>query len=512
MGVVMRGAAGWVVLVGFVGACGGGGDGSASATDSASDSSGATSTGGASAPTTSDGSGTADASTGAPTGGVSEGLTTGGSLETTGPATVTDADTSTGPATATDTATDTSTGDAGTSTGDASTSTGTSTGEPVNSPPVWDSEPNTKLALEVVYLSNFEPNQIFLASSRTDEIRVRDAETLAFVDKWTHPAFSKVVSPVFTYGPNGMAFNVRGNLVVAAYAEFVEFSDYGVEYAVYPKVAAEATENVIFDALGNLYTTTATGGTNKLNQYSAKDYTFKQTITLPPGSGQLTGITFDGDGRLYLASQTGNTIHVSDVNVEFETFTWLKKLSGAGNPGNFEGLQFNRNGELIAAAGDLIRYDVETQTKLGSFDDPNDAFPVPLRVDNKGNIYTADYENGQGTAPADIFKFSPNGQLIAKVNDPGLFGPFGLVISGTVLAGDPPVEWSYPLVASDPDGDPLTYSLVKGPPDMTLDPNTNILSWFVTSEDTGEHPITLEVSDGQGGVTEQMFVLVISAG
>jgi hypothetical protein len=155
---------------------------------------------------------------------------------------------------------------------------------------------------------------------------------------------------------------------------------------------------------------------------------------------------------------------------------------------------------------------VATQTKLGSFDDPKDAFPVPLRVDNAGNIYTADYENGQGTLPADIFKFSPNGQPIASVNDPGLFGPFGLVISGTVLAGDPPVEWSYPLAASDPDGDPLTYSLVKGPPDMTLDPNTQILSWFVTSEDIGEHEITLEVADGQGGVTAQMFVLVISAG
>jgi len=78
-----------------------------------------------------------------------------------------------------------------------------------------------------------------------------------------------------------MAFNERGNLVVAAYADFVEFSDYGVEYAVYPKAAAEATENVIFDALGNLYTTTATGGTDKLNQYRAEDYAFEMTIAVP---------------------------------------------------------------------------------------------------------------------------------------------------------------------------------------------------------------------------------------
>lgn len=488
-------AAAWMMVMGSLGACGDGGGGSASATDGGGDAS--TSSGGPT-PTTGEATGSAEGSASEPpTTGLSEGLTTGSS----GPGTTGAAE-----------ASDASSGD--TSSGETSPdgSTGSSTGEAVNHPPVWESEPKPTIALEDVYVSNFEPNQIFLASSRTDEIRVRDAETLAFVTSWTHPAFSKINSPLFTFGPNGMAFNERGNLVVAAYEEFVEFSDYGVEFAVYPKQAAEATENIIFDALGNLYTTTATGGTNKLNQYSAKNYEFKQTIPLPNGAGQLTGITFDGYGRLYLASQTGNAIHVSDVNFEFETFSWVKTLSGVGNPGNFEGLQFNATGELVAAAGDLVRYDVMAGVKLGTFDDPKDAFPVPLRVDNKGNIYTADYENGSGTLPADIFKFSATGEPIASVNDPGLFGPFGLAISGTVLAGDPPVEWTYQLAATDPDGDPLTYTLVQGPPDMLLDPATQILSWLVTSEDIGKYDITLEVADGKGGTALQMFELVVSAG
>lgn len=380
-----------------------------------------------------------------------------------------------------------------------------------NQPPVWTSEPETEIVLTEIFQSNFEPGQIFLCSSRTDEVRVYDADSLAFVQAFTHPAFSKVDSPLYTYGPNGASFNERGNLVVAAYDAFVEFSDYGVEYKTYPKVAAEATENIIFDKLGNLYTTTATGGTDKLNQYAAADYAFVQAIAIPPGAGQLTGITFDGYGQLYLASQTDNTIHVTDTNVDFVSFTWSKKLSGAGNPGNLEGLQFNANGQLVAAAGDLVRYDVFNQVKLGTFDEPGDAFPVPLRVDNEGNIYTADYENGTGTLPADIFKFAPDGQFLTKANDPGLFGPFGLAISGTVLAGDPPVAWSYPLAATDPDGDPLTYTLVQGPPDMFLDMNTNTLWWSVTSEDIGSYDIILEVSDGQGGVAQQKFTLVVSA-
>jgi hypothetical protein len=150
--------------------------------------------------------------------------------------------------------------------------------------------------------------------------------------------------------------------------------------------------------------------------------------------------------------------------------------------------------------------------KLGTFDGPDDAFPVPLRVDNEGNIYTADYENGGGTVSADIFKFTPAGDFLLKANDPGLFGPFGLAISGTVLAGDPPVEWSYMLAASDPDGDDLTYALVSGPEDMFLDVNTDTLRWYVTSEDIGEHDVELSVDDGHGGVTPQQFTLIVSAG
>jgi sugar lactone lactonase YvrE len=402
-----------------------------------------------------------------------------------------------------------------TSTADPTISTtngSSSSGDPTNQPPAWDSEPGTQIVITEIFKTNFQPGQIFISSSVTDEIRVYDKESLNFLMAFTHPAFSEVNSPSLVYGPNGAAFNVRGNLVVAGYAKFVEFSDYGVEFKTYPKQSEESNENLVFDSKGNMYTTTATGGSDKLNQYAAADYAFVQTIEVPPGAGQLTGITFDGYGRLYVASQADNLIHFTDFNVNLETFTWFKTLPGEGNVKSLEGLQFNSTGELVAAAGDLVRYDVNNQTKLGVFDEPGDEFPVPLRVDNEGNIYTADYENGSGTAPADVIKFSPDGQFLTKKNDAGLFGPFGLAISGTVLAGDPPVAWQYVLMATDPDGDPLTYALIQGPPDMYLDNNTHTLHWAVTSEDIGDYDIILEVSDGQGGVTEQKFTLTVSAG
>lgn len=475
----------------FLGACGGGDGGDAEATAPTMPT----------MPTSGPTSGASE--TTPPTSGASEtAVTSGVTEEMSGSAETTEATATTPTTTAT-------TGPTGTSGGSEGS---TSTGDGMNAPPVWESEPTLDIVLEDLFKTLFEPGQVFLSSSRTDEIRVYDGNSLAFLQAFTHPAFSTVASDLYTYGPNGAAFNERGNLVVAGYDTIVEFSDYGVEYATYPKIAAEATENLIFDPRGNLYTTTSTGGTDKLNQYAAEDYAFVQTIALPAGAGQLTGITFSGYGQLYLASQTDNTIHVTDpFSNGFTEFTWGSTLSGAGNPGNFEGLQFNANGELVAAAGDLVRYDVFGLTKLGTFDGPDDAFPVPLRVDNEGNIYTSDYENGSGTLPADIFKFTPTGEFLLKANDPGLFGPFGLAISGTVLAGDPPVLWSYQLAATDPDGDMLTYTLVSGPMDMVLDPNTHVLSWLVTSEDIGDHDVVLSVDDGNGGVTEQAFTLSVVA-
>ena len=383
---------------------------------------------------------------------------------------------------------------------------------PENRPPEFTSEPQLVVEIPDLTPGNFPDDKLFLSSSRTDEVRVYDATTLAFEQTFTHALFSDPVDPGYKFGPNGMAFNERGNLVVAAYTAFIEFSDFGVEYATYAKVASESTENVIFDRLGNLYTTTATGGSDQLHQYDAANYAFVQTIPLPVGAGQLTGITFDGNGRLYLASQTDNTIHVAEADPTFTTFTWVSTISGAGNPGYLEGLQFSSTGELIAAAGDLVRYNPLTGERLGSFDAPGDAFPVAVRVDNQGFFYTADFEDGNGTEAADIFRFTPDGSSFTTVNDAGLFGPFGGVISGTVLVGDPPVEYVYNATAVDPDGDELSFSLVSGPDAMTIEADTGRLLWTVTSEQIGEHAVSIKVEDGRGGEDTLDWTIDVSGG
>jgi len=366
------------------------------------------------------------------------------------------------------------------------------------------SEPVTQMELEQAQESEFEPGEIFLASSLTHEIRVYDAETLELLKTFDHPTFSEA-----KHCPRGLAFNEMGNLVVASNSVFIEFSDYGVEFATYPKADVEPTENVIFDSLGNMYTTTATGGSDKLNKYLADGYLFEKTIVMPAGAGQLTGITFDYYDRLYVASQSDNSIHVFQATPDFTEFEWLKALSGAGNPRKFEGLQIGPNGDVLAAAGDIIRYDFESGEKVGSFDAPNDNFPVPITVDNQGRIYASDFENGSGSVSADVFRFTSTGDDFVEFHDDGLFGPFGLAISGTILVGVPPVLYSYQVEAVDINGDELLFSLVKAPPGMFINPETGLIQWYVTSAQTGVYEVVVKVTDGTGKFATQEFTLEI---
>lgn len=61
-------------------------------------------------------------------------------------------------------------------------------------------------------------------------------------------------------------------------------------------------------------------------------------------------------------------------------------------------------------------------------------------------------------------------------------------------------KFVYHIVAEDPDGDPLTYTLEKGPPGMVL--NGQTLEWQVPQEYIGRNvAIVVKIADGYGGVT-----------
>ncbi len=281
-----------------------------------------------------------------------------------------------------------------------------------------------------MHVPGFEPGHVFVAGSRNAEVFEFDS-ALNPVTSWTDPTFGQQLpapGQPFENGPAGMVFDADGNLVVAALDQFCIFSKPDVLLACHPKTKSQPTENIIFDHIGNLYTTTSTGGTNEIHQYDSS-YQYIKTFSIP--TGQLTGITCDPNADLFVASQvsSGGRIYKMDK-------TTLQILDTIDLDGLPEGIQFAAGGAiLVGAASYGIRRIVAASPLIlmTTYQDPGLLWPVPVTIDNAGNVYTADYENGDGTAPADLYVFDPNGNVIHSVIASEVYGPFGMVVAGTYL-------------------------------------------------------------------------------
>ena len=64
--------------------------------------------------------------------------------------------------------------------------------------------------------------------------------------------------------------------------------------------------------------------------------------------------------------------------------------------------------------------------------------------------------------------------------------------------------------ASDPDGDPLTYSLKDAPAGMSIDRKTGWVRWVTSPGTAGKVPFTVIVSDGAGGESTARFTVTVA--
>ncbi|NEZ66600.1 tandem-95 repeat protein [Leptolyngbyaceae cyanobacterium CCMR0082] len=83
------------------------------------------------------------------------------------------------------------------------------------------------------------------------------------------------------------------------------------------------------------------------------------------------------------------------------------------------------------------------------------------------------------------------------------------IISEPNLEGSIGKPYRYDVDATDPDGDPVTYSLLLAPEGMTIGEETGVIEWDPQETDRGTQSITVQAADGRGGVTEQSFDLVV---
>ena len=81
------------------------------------------------------------------------------------------------------------------------------------------------------------------------------------------------------------------------------------------------------------------------------------------------------------------------------------------------------------------------------------------------------------------------------------------ITSSALTAGQVAAAYQYQVVATDQDGDALTYALSVSPAGMSIS-GSGLVSW--TPGSTGTFAVTVRVTDGHGGSTTQSFNILVS--
>ena len=87
-----------------------------------------------------------------------------------------------------------------------------------------------------------------------------------------------------------------------------------------------------------------------------------------------------------------------------------------------------------------------------------------------------------------------------------------VIVSTPETVASPDSLYESPLRAFDANGDVLTFTILSGPDGLTLDttqPNVAVLQWTPTTDDIGNHQVTILVEDGRGGTAEHNFSLLV---
>jgi len=71
-------------------------------------------------------------------------------------------------------------------------------------------------------------------------------------------------------------------------------------------------------------------------------------------------------------------------------------------------------------------------------------------------------------------------------------------------------EYTYRVVAEDPDGDPLSYSFASAPQGMTIDAKTGVITWRIDDKPEGAYAVEIVAQDPDGIKATQKYTLAVT--
>ena len=141
----------------------------------------------------------------------------------------------------------------------------------------------------------------------------------------------------------------------------------------------------------------------------------------------------------------------------------------------------------------------------------------------KDDFTTPDID--EGAQPGDTITFYIDGHLalpkgpsapvwtsngaILQLNLEGHSNYDPVITSSPITTAIEKQEYTYAVIATDLDNDPLTYTITVSPDWMTIDTLTGVISGIPQNDDTGDTTVTVQVADGKGGVATQTYTLTV---
>jgi RHS repeat-associated protein len=114
---------------------------------------------------------------------------------------------------------------------------------------------------------------------------------------------------------------------------------------------------------------------------------------------------------------------------------------------------------------------------------------------------TLKVDDGRGGSVEQTFKI---------LTQPAIGNHAPVIVSDPNLRATSQQNYSYRVKSIDPDADPVTYTLVKAPNQMTIDAQTGQINWQPGNLPLGNYDVVVRASDGRGGVATQTYTVELA--
>ena len=180
------------------------------------------------------------------------------------------------------------------------------------------------------------------------------------------------------------------------------------------------------------------------------------------------------------------------------------------------GIGLNPIGDKVANEGQLLEFTVSANSASGgaltlsASNLPAGATFVQDAATSGTFSWTPSFDQG-GTYPGVHFEVTDGTNTateditisVGDVNRPPVMDPIG---DKSVLVGS---QLWFALAATDPDGDPLSFTAQNLPPGASFSNGT--FSWYPGSWAIGTYDVTFEVSDGRGGSDSETITITVAS-